>query len=161
MAISFGGDFLVQRKPEDVFDFLCDPNRFGLLLPDFQSMTVQDETHFTVKVNVGISHIRGAAEIKMHRDESTRPVRAQYRGQGNVPGGNVNLIAGFDLAGEAGGTRVKWKGEAQIHGRLASMAGGLLEPLGRKNVQKLIDGLQAALTVNSEGPKSPVPETKL
>ncbi len=34
MAISFGGDFLVQRKPEDVFDFLCDPNRFGPLLPD-------------------------------------------------------------------------------------------------------------------------------
>jgi len=78
MAISLGGDFLVQRKPEDVFDFLCDPNRFGPLLPDFQSMTVQDETHFTVKVNVGISHIRGAAEIKMHRDESTRRVRAQY-----------------------------------------------------------------------------------
>jgi len=26
-----------------------------------------------------------------------------------------------------------------------SVAGGLLEPLGKKNVQKLIDGLQAAL----------------
>jgi len=25
------------------------------------------------------------------------------------------------------------------------VAGGLLEPLGKKNVQKLIDGLQAAL----------------
>src|SRR5207248_3786019 len=101
MAISFGGDFLVQRKPEDVFDFLCDPNRFGLLLPDFKSMTVQDETHFTVKVNVGISHIRGAAEIKMHRDDSTRPVRAQYRGEGNVAGRNAELIDGFDLVAAA------------------------------------------------------------
>jgi hypothetical protein len=32
-----------------------------------------------------------------------------------------------------------------VFGRLASIAGGLLEPLGRKNVKKLIDGLQAAL----------------
>jgi carbon monoxide dehydrogenase subunit G len=40
---------------------------------------------------------------------------------------------------------VAWQGEAQIFGRLASVAGGLLEPLGKKNVQKLIDGLQAAL----------------
>ena len=37
------------------------------------------------------------------------------------------------------------EGEAQIFGRLMSMAGGLVEPLGKKNVQKLIDGLQAAL----------------
>jgi hypothetical protein len=28
---------------------------------------------------------------------------------------------------------------------LTSVAGGLLEPLGRKNIQKVIDGLQAAL----------------
>jgi carbon monoxide dehydrogenase subunit G len=41
---------------------------------------------------------------------------------------------------------VKWQGEAQIFGSLASVAGGLLEPLGKKQIQKLIDGLQAALT---------------
>ena len=43
-------------------------------------------------------------------------------------------------------TKVNWQGEAQIFGRLASLAGGMLEPLGKKQIQKLIDGLQAALT---------------
>jgi carbon monoxide dehydrogenase subunit G len=57
----------------------------------------------------------------------------------------VSLTAGFDLVPASGGTNVAWQGEAQIFGRLASVAGGLLEPLGKKNVQKLIDGLQAAL----------------
>ncbi len=42
-----------------------------------------------------------------------------------------------------------WQGEAQIFGRLASVAGGLLEPLGKKQVQKLIDGLQAALSLET------------
>ncbi len=59
------------------------------------------------------------------------------------------MVAGFDLApsadGTAPGTKVNWQGEAQIFGRLASVAGGLLEPLGKKQIQKLIDGLQAAL----------------
>jgi carbon monoxide dehydrogenase subunit G len=77
--------------------------------------------------------------------EATRPSRAQYKGQGSVAGGNVSLTAGFDLVPAGAGTKVAWQGEAQIFGRLASVAGGLLEPLGRKNVQKLIDGLQAAL----------------
>ena len=145
MAIKFNGEFEVKRPPEEVYDFLTDPNKFGPLLPDFQGMTVQDATHFTVKVNVGISYIKGVAEVKMDLVQAERPKRAQYKGQGSVAGGNVSFIAGFDLSAVNGGTKVVWQGEAQIFGRLMSVAGGLLEPLGRKNVQKLIDGLQAAL----------------
>jgi len=145
MAIKFGGEFEVKRQPEEVYDFLTDPKKFAPLLPDFQGMTEQDATHFTVKVNVGISYIKGTAEVKMHLAQAQRPKRAQYKGQGSVAGGNVSLTAGFDLSPDNGGTKVAWQGEAQIFGRLTSVAGGLLEPLGRKNVQKLIDGLQAAL----------------
>ncbi len=145
MAIKFGGNFEVTRSPEEVYDFLTDPTKFAPLLPDFQSMDIQDERHFAVRVNVGISYIKGTANVKMELAEANRPIRAQYKGQGSVAGGNVSLVAGFDLVRAAGGTKVAWQGEAQIFGRLTSVAGGLLEPLGKKNVQKLIDGLQAAL----------------
>jgi len=145
MAIKFGGEFEVPRKPDEVYVFLTDPQKFAPLLPDFQGMTVQDATHFTVKVNVGISYIKGTADVKMELAQAERPQRAQYRGQGSVAGGNVSLIAGFDLTPHGAGTKVAWQGEAQIFGRLTSLAGGLLEPLGKKNLQKLIDALQAAL----------------
>jgi uncharacterized protein len=145
MAIKFGGEFEVKRTPEEVYDFLTDPNKFAPLLPEFRAVTVQDPTHFTVKVNVGISYIKGAADVKMELAEADRPKRAQYKGQGSMAGGNVALVAGFDLSGTETGTKVGWQGEAQIFGSLASVAGGLLEPLGKKQVQKLIDALQAAL----------------
>ncbi len=146
MAIKFAGDFEVKRSADEVYDFLTDPNRFAPLLPDFKGVTVQDPTHFTVKVNVGISYIKGTAEVKMELAEAARPSHALYKGQGSVAGGNVSMTAGFDLSPTADGTKVMWKGEAQVFGRLTSVAGGLLEPLGKKNVQKLIDGLQKALT---------------
>ena len=145
MAIKFSGEFEVKRPPEEVYDFLTDPNRFAPLLPDLQGFSVQDAKHFTVKLNVGISYIKGSADVKMELAEADRPRRAQYKGQGAVAGGNVTIIAGFDLAATALGTKVNWQGEAQIFGRLASVAGGLLEPLGKKQIQKLIDGLQSAL----------------
>jgi carbon monoxide dehydrogenase subunit G len=145
MAIKFAGDFEVKRTPEEVYDFLIDPGKFAALLPDFQGLSIQDSTHFTVKVNVGISYIKGTAEVKMELAQAERPRHAQYKGQGSVAGGNVSLTAGFDLSPVEGGAKVVWQGEAQIFGRLTSMAGGLLEPLGKKQVQKLIDGLQAAL----------------
>ena len=145
MAIKFGGDFEVQRSREEVFDFLTDPHKFAPLLPDFQGLDVVDERHFALRVNVGISHIKGTANVKMELSESTRPSRAQHKGQGSVAGGNMSLTASFDLVAAESGTKVAWQGEAQIFGRLTSVAGGLLEPLGRKNIQKVIDGLQAAL----------------
>ena len=145
MAIKFSGEFEVKKKPEEVYDFLTDPSRFAPLLPDFQGLAVQDARHFTVKLNVGISYIKGSADVKMELAEADRPRRSQYKGQGAVAGGNVTVVAGFDLAGTPLGTKVNWQGEAQIFGRLASVAGGLLEPLGKKQIQKLIDGLQSAL----------------
>jgi uncharacterized protein len=146
MAIKFSGEFEVKKKPEEVYDFLTDPNRFAALLPDFQGLSVQDAKHFTVKLNVGISYIKGSADVKMELAEADRPRRAQYKGQGAVAGGNVTIVAGFDLAETSVGTKVNWRGESQIFGRLASIAGGLLEPLGKKQIQKLIDGLHSALS---------------
>ncbi len=146
MAIRFGGEFTVKKKPEEVYDFLTDPNRFGPLMPEFRALSVHDPQNFTIKVNVGVSYIKGTADVKMRLAEAERPRRAKYEGKGDVAGGGTTLIAGFDLAEAPDGTRVAWNGEAQIFGRLTSLAGGLLEPLAKKNVQKLIDGLQSALT---------------
>src|SRR5208283_2202758 len=104
MAIKFSGEFVVKKKPEEVYDFLTDPNRFASLLPDFKNLIVQDPTHFTLKVNVGISYIKGSADVKMELAEADRPRRAQYKGQGSMAGGNVTMVAGFDLAPVADGT---------------------------------------------------------
>ena len=145
MAITLGGDFTVRKSPEETYTFLTDAKRFAPLLPDFESVDVQDAEHFTVKVKVGISHIRGTATVKMNLTEGDKPRRALYKGKGSMAGGEVDLNAGFDLEPDAAGTRVKWKGEAQIFGRLTSIAGGLLEPLARKNIQKVVESLQQAL----------------
>ena len=146
MAITIGGEFRVGRSPAEVFDFLTDPNRFAPVLPDFEGLTVKDASHFTVKARVGVSHIRGTATVELQLAESEKPKRALYTGKGSLAGGAVNLKAGFDLFPDGGGTRVAWKGEAHVFGPLISIAGGLLEPLAKKNVQKLIDGLQAAMS---------------
>lgn len=147
MAIKFTGEFTSPRNPDEVYEFLSDPNRFGPLLPDFESMTVHDATHFTVKVRVGVGSIRGSAEIKMELAEAMRPQRALYKGQGTAVGSRIMISAGFDLAPLPDSTHVAWQGEANVFGKLASMAGGMLEPVGKKNIQRLIDSLQWALTM--------------
>src|ERR1051325_10571389 len=112
MAIKFSGNFEVQKTPEQVYEFLTDPNKFAPLLPEFKGMSVQDPTHFTVKVNVGISYIKGAADVKMELAEADRPKHAKYKGQGSVGGGGTSMVAGFDLSDAGDGqTKVAWSGE--------------------------------------------------
>jgi len=146
MEIKLAGDFTVQKTPEEVYSFLVDPKRFCPLLPDFQSMEVVDSKNFLVKLSVGISHIRGTAAVKMTLVDAEHPKQAVYEGKGEVPGGSATIRAQFQLEEVAGGqTKVRWSGQSSVLGRVISLAGGLLEPLGKKNVQKLIDGLQKAL----------------
>ena len=146
MEIKFGDAFVVKKTAEEVYAFLVDPNRFCPLLPDYQSMEMRDERNFLVKMSVGISTIRGIATVKMSLVEDERPRHAAYEGKGDVPGGSATLHAGFYLEETPGNqTKVVWSGQANVVGRIASLAGGLLEPLAKKNIQKLIDGLQKAL----------------
>ncbi len=146
MEIKLAGDFTVKKTPEEVYGFLVDPNRFCPLLPDFQSMQVVDAKNFLVKLSVGISHIRGTATVRMALVDGQRPKQAVYEGKGEVPGGAATIRAQFQLEEAPGGqTKVIWSGQSSVLGRVISLAGGLLEPLGKKNVQKLIDGLQKAL----------------
>lgn len=146
--MKFTGEFVVKKSREEVYAFLTDPARFAPLLPEYQGMTVEDPCHFTVKVNVGVSHIRGTAEVKLNLDQANPPSFALYKGQGKLPGGSASVSAAFELAEAPEGTKVSWTGEAQVFGKLTSLAGGLLEPLAKKNIQKLIDGLQAALSLS-------------
>jgi carbon monoxide dehydrogenase subunit G len=147
MKFKMRGEFQVLRVREDVFDFLSDPAKFAPLLPDFESVRAVDDTHAVVSLRVGVAHIRGSATVRLERKEAERPQRAVYEGAGDVPGGTALLTASFELDNAVdGGTIVHWIGEAQIAGRLPSLAGGLLEPMAKKNVQKLIDSLHAALS---------------
>ena len=88
--IQFGGDFVVQKKPDEVYEFLVDPERFCPLLPDYQSMNKQSDKEFSVVMRVGISHIRGNATVRMSLAEEKPTSHAAYDGKGDVPGGNVN-----------------------------------------------------------------------
>jgi len=97
VAINFDGEFTTPRSPDEVFEFLSDPNKFGPLFPDFESMTRDDPTHFTMKLTIAVGNIRGTAEIEMESAEALRPQRTLYKGTGTAAGSQIAIGAGFDL----------------------------------------------------------------
>lgn len=146
MAISFSGDFTVGKNREEVYAFLTDPKAFGPLLPEFQGVNQEGPGRWTLKINIGVAHIRGTASVRLILAAQNPPASAEYIGQGQFAPGSVNLTAGFELSDAAPGTKVSWKGEAQVFGALASLAGGLLEPMVQKNIKTVVDAMKQALS---------------
>lgn len=83
--MNHAGTFLTTRTADEVFDLLANPERFAPLLPDFESMAVQDTTHFTVRIVIAVGEINGHANLAMELREAVRPSTVRYAGQGVWP----------------------------------------------------------------------------
>ncbi|MEX2123518.1 MAG: SRPBCC domain-containing protein [Woeseia sp.] len=146
MAIEFDGEFTVDTSRDAAFAVLSDVQKFSPMLPTYQSHELCDDGSCNVTVKVGVGKIRGNAIVNLALTEHKEPVSATYAGKGKIMGGAFNLLAAFDLhdAGH-GGTRIVWRGELTIFGKLVSLAGGLIKPVAGKQIQELVDAIQASL----------------
>ena len=146
MAITFEGHFDVASPRADVYAFLADPRQFAPCLPTFHALEVRDERTAEVTVRVGVGKIRGNAAVLLSLRADEPPVRAAYEGKGRIMGSAFTMATTFDLAaGEQGGTRVNWRGELSLFGALVGLAGGLIRPVARKDIERMVASLQAAL----------------
>lgn len=157
MAVNFDGEFTVATSRENAYAILSDTKEFAPLLPSYQSHELKEDGSAVVKIKVGVGKIRGTAKVNLTLEESEAPIRARYAGKGTVMNGVFNIIAAFELedAGQ-GETRVKWQGELVMFGKLVSMAGGMIKPIAKRDIGRMIAAIQAAL--GGEVEVVPVPE---
>ena len=143
MSYTFNGDFTVPTSREQVYAVLSEVTRFAPLLPTYLSHELKDNGAALVKVKVGVGKIRGTGEVELTSTETVAPLRANYQGKGKVMGGVFNINAGFEL--EATGpdeTRVVWRGEMAMFGKLVSLAGGMIKPIAERDINRMIQAVQ-------------------
>ena len=146
MGIKFEGEFTAAPPREEVYAFLSNPEKFAPCLPTFENLEMKDEQTAEVTVRIGVGKIKGSAVILLTLADEQPPVHAAYDGKGKVMGGAFNMATSFDLEeAEGGGTLVKWAGDLNMFGKLVALAGGLIRPIAKKDIKRLVDALQAAL----------------
>jgi len=155
----YSGTILTPRRPDEVFDLLANPERFAPLLPDYEGMSLEDPTHFTVRIVIAVAQIQGQAELAMELCEAVRPSRVEYRGQGIMAGSPLNLGLQFHIAPCGSMSEVNWQGEFSLDGQLAFIAGGLIEPMGRKHFDRMAQRLGANLGAEPATEIPQAPET--
>ena len=157
MEMKFTGEFSVDRSKQDVFSLLSDPEQFAPLLPGFHSMEMKDARTAEIRARVGIGKIGGIASTELSLAGSRPPHHARYSGRGKLMQGVYRLHTAFDLDDTAaGGTLISWQGEAQVTGKILSLAGGGIRSYAEKQITQLIASLEAALSTEP----APAPPAK-
>jgi carbon monoxide dehydrogenase subunit G len=143
--MTHNGSFNVARSPEEVVALLSNPEWFAPTMPDFESMTTQDATHFTMRTVFAIGEIKGHANLAMELVPTSQPNRVEYKGAATIAGGPLRLAMAFQLDARDNTTEVRWQGEVTLGGMLAMMAGTLLDTMGRQNFDRMAERLQVRL----------------
>lgn len=140
------GQFTVAGAPAAVYAFLTSPADVSRHMPDVKDVTITDADHFTVTARVGVSHIKGDVVMKLTIRDRQPPISTTVVGKGTGLGSAVDMVTSFNLDDTANGTVVNWRGDVTISGKLAAFGPqGLLDRIGRKNVDTFIEGIRAGL----------------
>ncbi len=151
MAIQFEGEFDVTATPDEAYAVLSDTTKYAPLLPTYVAHELKDDGTADVTIKVGVGKIRGKAVINLTQSNAIPPKRAEYSGKGTVMGGAFVMDTTFELVPrESGGTTVKWAGSMTMFGKLVALAGGLIRPIAKKDIARLIAAIQAALSPDAE-----------
>ena len=141
MKVSYKGSFTLPKPPEEVFEFLTDPNRFARTFPGFKSVEVDPEG-FTIKVKLALGPLRGDARVRGKIVEAEKPKRAVIKGAGSGAGSTIDFTLEFTVEPSDGGSKVDWAFNGDVGGLAASMGGRVLDPMARRLINQIVEGIK-------------------
>jgi uncharacterized protein len=140
--VKLAGQYLLPAPPVKVWELLTDPVRLAKLLPGCERLDPDGPDRFKAAVKFGIAAISGkyAGTIEFSDKKPPRSLRMKLSGKG-IPG-FVDGVGHMELAETEGHTELRYTGEAQVGGMIASVGQRMMEGAARK----IIDQFFAAVT---------------
>jgi carbon monoxide dehydrogenase subunit G len=138
------GEFTVQARPKDVLDYCADLRNVLPALPGLAEVKEAATDSGVIVVNAGVSFVRGRFTVRLEQTERTEN-GMRFRGHGDGAGSAVDFESQIDVVPANGNANVHWVSEVRVHGPLASMASGLINPVINQNVELFVGNLKKGL----------------
>lgn len=146
--MKLAGNYALPAPPEQVWALLTDPQRLSKLLPGCERLDPDGPDRYKAVVKFGLAAISGkyAGTLEFSDKTPHSSLRMKISGKG-LPG-FVDGSGRIELAGKNGGTEVKYDGEAQVGGMIASVGQRMIEAAAKKIVDQFFAGAAEELKKN-------------
>ena len=134
--MKLAGQYILPAPPAKVWALLTDPNRLAKLLPGCERLDPDGPDRFKAAVKFGIAAISGkyAGTIEFAEKKPPTSMRMKLSGKG-IPG-FVDGVGHIELTEKGGQTELRYTGEAQVGGMIASVGQRMIEGAARKIVDQ-------------------------
>lgn len=142
--LKFEGRLRTHAKPAKAISLLSDPDFVSTCVPETSDYKRTGE-HFTVKVNVGVSFIKGSFDLDGACGRTKGGARYGITGHG--AGSGITLTITFDVKGSATGSDVEWAAAGELSGLISGVGEGILRKESERYIEIIIknikDGMDA------------------
>lgn len=147
------GTHKIQAPRERVFQALTDPAILQKCIPGCEELQKTAENQYTAKLSAGVGSIKSVFTATVSLDELSPPAHYKLIIEGKGQPGFVKGSGGFDLAEQDGGTEVKYSGDVNVGGLIASVGQRMLQGAARMMASKFFSALEAE-TQNADMPQA-------
>jgi carbon monoxide dehydrogenase subunit G len=125
---------------------MTDPNQVARCLPDLQKLDVRSPDEFEAVVKAGMAFIRGVFDVLFRIVEKIPPTEVKLKAHGTGLGSAVDMEILAEMSPRSGGgTSMKWKVDALISGKIASLGQRLIQAQAQKLIERLFACLRGRL----------------
>ncbi|MFQ5918662.1 MAG: CoxG family protein [Thermoplasmata archaeon] len=143
--MEFEGTFSTSARIEKVWSVFFDPQGMKPCVPDLELLEIFDPMHHRLVFKVGLSFIKGKFDVDVQLQDVTMPTHARVKAHGTGQGSGVDVDAVVDLVETPGGTEMRWKANAHIVGKLASVGSRLIDSTVEKRINEFFECGRARL----------------
>lgn len=138
--MKLAGQYTLPAPPEKVWALLTDPQRLAKLLPGCERLDPDGPDRFKAAVKFGLAAISGkyAGTLEFAEKKPHTSMLMKISGKG-LPG-FVDGSGHIELTGKNGETEVRYTGDAQVGGMIASVGQRMIEGAAKKIVDQFFAG---------------------
>jgi carbon monoxide dehydrogenase subunit G len=145
------GEYLFNGPREEVWKLVRDPDVLATALPGTQSLNKISDTEFEGVMHLKIGPMAGDFAGKLVVSEEVPPESCTLTVEGKGAAGFVKGTGHVQLSEQAEGkTLMKYTGDMQVGGKLASTGQRMIETVSKGMVRQGLDTLNKALEARTE-----------
>jgi len=144
--VKIEGEYVFDGPQEAAWEIIRDPEVLATALPGTQSLEQVGENEYVGEMNVRIGPVAGLFSGKIIISDESAPNSCTLTVDGKGKPGFVKGVGKINLiAQEDGTTLMKYEGDVQIGGRLASVGQRLIDTASKSMIKQGLDSLNEAL----------------
>ena len=159
--MELSGQTLLPGSPEDAWALLHDPERLRAALPGCESLQATEQPgHYRAELLLAIGPLKARFQTQLELYELQPPQRYRLRAQAQGgAAGHGKGEAEVELQAEPEqGTRLHYRAQVQVGGRLAQLGARLIEPAAQQLSQAFFQALAGQLAASAAAAPLPPPQ---